>query len=77
VTFESGIKVQKAAVGEHGDENTPIVGAVIDNGCSQTSYAAASMQPKRAESTHFEFVKSRKSGLSKSAFGNRLTSISP
>jgi hypothetical protein len=31
VTFESGIKVQKAAVGEHGDENTPIVGAVIDN----------------------------------------------
>jgi hypothetical protein len=45
VTFESGIKVQKAAVGGHGDESAPIVGAVIDNEvftdqlCS-TEYAA-------------------------------------
>jgi hypothetical protein len=31
VTFKSGAKVQKTAIGEHGDENTPIAGAVIDN----------------------------------------------
>jgi hypothetical protein len=32
VTFKRGPKVQEAAtIGEHGDENAPIVGAVIDN----------------------------------------------
>jgi hypothetical protein len=31
VTFKSGTKIQKAAIDEHGDENVPIVGAVMDN----------------------------------------------
>jgi hypothetical protein len=59
-------------MGEHGDENAPIVGAVIDNENSfhGLTIAAASVQPTGAEITYFEFVKLRKSRLSKTAFGN-------
>jgi len=60
-------------MGEHGDENAPIIGAVIDNEDSfhKPDIAAASMQLTSAENTYSEFVKSRKSRPSKTAFDNR------
>ena len=57
---------------EHGNENAPIVGAVINNENSfhGLSVSAASVQPTGAEITYFEFVKPRKSKLWKTAFAN-------
>ena len=62
-------------MGEHRDENAPIVGAVINNENSfhGSSVSAASVQPTGAEITYFEFVKPRK--LYKTAFGNPRETI--
>jgi hypothetical protein len=61
------------SMGEYGDENASIVGAVIDNENSfhKPDIVAASMQPSGAESTYFDFVKSRKSRPSTTDFGPR------
>src|ERR1700731_4439605 len=59
-------------MGEHGNENAPIVGAVINNENSfhGSSLGATSVQPTGVGITYFELVKPRKRKLWKIAFGN-------